>query len=392
MGDQAPPRASPGEEGEGVRPMVLFRKGFYTSLGVLVTAAAAAAVYLARDVLIRALIALFLAISLDTIVRLLTRWRMPRGLAVVVVLLVMGISVAAFLSAVIPTIVEQFHTMVKDVPSYVANWQNRSTSLHLVSDKLRLTGQIDSAVKVLPTRFSHGLFGATGRVLSGILSTLTVAVLTVYFQADLPRLRRGGAKLAPRDYRDRLSRIVDVTVDKVGAYTVGNIVVSVVAGLAAFAALTALRIPLALALAFLVAVTDLIPSIGATLGAVICLLVALPTTHLWPNVVLLAVFFVLYQMLENYLIAPRVMHGSVQLRAGAVLLATLIGGTALGVVGALMAIPIAAATQQLLSERLQARDADTHPPPPSDGENEQPADQPPKRSLKWRRRPPGRRQ
>jgi predicted PurR-regulated permease PerM len=82
--------------------------------------------------------------------------------------------------------------------------------------------------------------------------------------------------------------------------------------------LTALRISLALALAFLAALTDLIPSIGATLG-----------------VVLLAVFFVVYQMLENYLIAPRVMHGSVQLRAGAVLLATLIGGTALGLVGAL---------------------------------------------------------
>jgi predicted PurR-regulated permease PerM len=392
MGDRVPQRASPEQEGEGVRPMVLFRRGFYTSLGVLVTAAAGAAVYLARDVLIRALIALFLAISLDTIVRLLTRWRMSRGLAVVVVLLVMVISVAGFLSAVIPTIVEQLHTLVKNGPSYVANWQNRSASLHRVSDKFHLTPQIDSAVKVLPTRFGHGLFGATGRVLSGILSTLTVGVLTVYFLADLPRLRRGGAKLAPRDYRDRLSRIVDVTVDKVGAYTVGNIVVSLIAGLAAFAALTALRIPLALALAFLVALTDLIPSIGATLGAVICLLVALPTTHLWPNVVLLAVFFVVYQMLENYVIAPRVMHGSVQLRAGAVLLATLIGGSALGVVGALMAIPIAAAAQQLLSERIQTRDADTHPPPASDGENEQPSDQRPKRSLRWRRRPPGRRQ
>jgi predicted PurR-regulated permease PerM len=137
---------------------------------------------------------------------------------------------------------------------------------------------------------------------------------------------------------------------------------------------TPLRIPLALALAFLVALTDLIPSIGATLGAVICLLVALPTTHVWPNVVLLAVFFVVHQMPENYLVAPRVMHGSVQLRAGAVLLATLIGGSALGLVGALMAIPIAAAVQQLLSERLQTRDADTHPPPPSDQENKQPAD------------------
>lgn len=219
-----------------------------------------------------------------------------------------------------------------------------------------------------------------------------MAVLTVYFLADPPRIRRSGAKLAPRDYRDRLSRIVDVTVDKVGAYTVGNIVVSLIAGLAAFAALTALRIPLALALAFLVALTDLIPSIGATLGAVICLLVALPTTDLWPNVVLLAVFFVVYQMLENYLIAPRVMHGTVQLRAGAVLLATLIGGTALGLVGALMAIPIAAGVQQLLSERIEARDAYTRDPPTGGGENEQPADQRPKSSSKWRPRPPGRRQ
>jgi predicted PurR-regulated permease PerM len=387
MSDQVPSRASPRQEAERVRPMVLFRRGLYTSLGVLVTAAAAAAVYLARDVLIRALIALFLAISLDTIVRMLTRWRMPRGLAIVVVLLVTLISVAGFVSAVIPTMVKQFHIMVKDFPTYAAHWQNGSTSLQRVGNRFHLTGQVDRVVNALPARFGHGLFGATGRVLSGILSTLTVAVLTVYFLVDLPRLRRGGASLSPRAYRDRVNHIVDVTVDKVGAYTVGNIIVSLIAGLAAFAAMTALRIPLALALAFLVAVTDLIPSIGATLGAVICVLVALPTTRLWPNVVLLVVFFVLYQLLENYLIAPRVMHGSVQLRAGAVLLATLIGGSALGFVGALMAIPIAAAVQQLLSERLEARDADTSPP--SDNENDQPADQPSKPSPRRRWRPPG---
>jgi predicted PurR-regulated permease PerM len=386
MNDQVPPRASPEQEPERVRPMVLFRRGLYTSLGVLVTAAAAGAVYLGRDVLIRALIALFLAISLDTIVRMLTRWRMPRGLAVFLVLLVMVVSVAAFLSAVIPAMVEQFHTMVKDLPGYFARWQDRSTSLRRFGDKIHLTGQVHSVLNGVPERFGHGLFGATGRVFSGILSTLTVAVLTVYFLADLPRLRRGGASLSPRAYRDRLGRIVDVTVDKVGAYTVGNIVISIIAGLAAFAALTALRVPLALALAFLVAVTDLIPSIGATLGAVICVLVALPTTRLWPNVVLLALFFVLYQLLENYLIAPRVMHGSVHLRAGAVLLATLIGGAALGLIGALMAIPIAAGVQQLLSERRQARDADTPAPPSSDPETEQPPDQPSKR---WRRRPSG---
>jgi predicted PurR-regulated permease PerM len=126
---------------------------------------------------------------------------------------------------------------------------------------------------------------------------------------------------------------------------------------AAFAALTALGVPFAVPLAFLVAVTDLIPLIGATLGAVICIAVALFATKLWPTTVLVLVFFVLYQQIENYLIAPRIMRGPVQLSAPAVLLAGLIGAAAMGLIGALMAIPIAAGIKVLLSERLQARDA-----------------------------------
>jgi len=122
-------------------------------------------------------------------------------------------------------------------------------------------------------------------------------------------------------------------------------------------------------LAFLVAVTDLIPMVGATLGAVICIVVALLATRLWPTTVLVAAFFVLYQQLENYLIAPRIMRRPVQLSPGAVLLAGLIGGAALGLIGALMAIPIAAGIKVLMSERLQARDAaDADATTPGDGQ------------------------
>ena len=146
-------------------------------------------------------------------------------------------------------------------------------------------------------------------------------------------------------------------VDKVGSYMIGNILISLIAGVAAFAALTALGVPFAVPLAFLVAVTDLIPLIGATLGAVICIAVAPLATRLWPTTVLVLVFFVVYQQIENYLIAPRIMRGPVQLSAAAVLLAGLIGGAVMGLIGALMAIPIAAGIKVLLSERLQARDA-----------------------------------
>ena len=102
---------------------------------------------------------------------------------------------------------------------------------------------------------------------------------------------------------------------------------------------------------------DLIPMIGATLGALICVLAALLTTELWPTTVVVAIFFVAYQQLENYVIAPRILRHTVSMSAAAVLLAALIGGTILGLVGALMAIPIAAALKVVLAERLHARDA-----------------------------------
>jgi predicted PurR-regulated permease PerM len=349
--------------------MKLFRQGLYWSLGAVATAAAAAAVYAARDVLIRVLIALFLAISLDPAVRRLTRWHLRRGFAVFAVVLVTLCLVAVFVYAVTPPMAQQFHALVHDFPGHVNELQDRWAALRRIGDRFHVTSHVRSVLASLPDRLGRGVFAAAGRLPTTLLSTLTVAVLTVYFLADLPRLRRGAAWLFPRTRRAEFSRVVNVMVDKVGDYTSGNILISLVAGLAAFAALTALRVPFAVPLAFVVAITDLIPTIGATLGAVICVLVALPTTRLWPNTVLVAVFFLLYQQLENYLIAPRIMRNKIQLRAGAVLLASLVGGAALGLIGALMAIPLAAAVTTLLSERLQDRD-DSDGEPMADGNDQ----------------------
>jgi predicted PurR-regulated permease PerM len=337
--------------------MVLFRWGLYVSLGVLATAAAAAAVYTTRGVLTEALIALFLAISLDPAVRLLMRWRIRRGIAVLVVVLVALGLTAAFLQSVIPALADQFQAMVRDFPHYMASFQHRSAGFRQITDRFHLTTQANTLLARLPGALGGGAIGFTRRTFSTLASAVLVAVLTIYFLVDLPRLQRGAVQLFPRAHRDRFGRIAGVMVDKVGSYMSGNIAVSLIAGVAAFIALTALGVPFAVPLAFLVAVTDLIPLIGATLGAVICIAVALFATRLWPTTVLVLVFFVLYQQIENYLIAPRVMRGQVQLSAPAVLLAGLIGAAAMGLIGALMAIPIAAGIKVLLSERLQARDA-----------------------------------
>jgi predicted PurR-regulated permease PerM len=204
-----------------------------------------------------------------------------------------------------------------------------------------------------------------------------VLVFTIYFMADLPRLRHGLVYLFPAERRARAGQVVDLVVDKVGGYMIGNIIISIIAGLVSYAAFRVLGVRFALPLAFLVGVFDMIPQIGATLGAVVVVVVTLFTTELWPTTVLVAAFFVAYQQLENYLIAPRVLRTTVELGAAAVLLAGLIGATVLGLVGALMAIPIAAAFNVLLNERLAAREAAAAPPGAQAPPPEAPASPPP---------------
>jgi predicted PurR-regulated permease PerM len=341
--------------------MTLFRWGVYASLGVLATVAAAAAVYTTRDVLVRVIIALFIAVSLDPAVRMLTRRGMRRGLAVTVIFAIAAGLVAAFLVSVIPSMVHQFETLIHDFPGYVANLQDRSSRFRELSDRYHLTSRIEGFLADVPGKLGGGLLGFTRRLFSALFSTLTVVVLTIYFMADLPRLRHGVMRLFPRAHRAQFSQMSDVMVDKVGDYMIGNLLISLAAGLASFAVFTALGVPFAVPLAFVVALTDLIPMIGATLGAVACVVVSLFATDIWPTTVLLALFFVGYQQLENYVIAPRILRSTVSLSAAAVLLAGLIGGTVLGLVGALMAIPIAAALKVILSERLHARDAADNP-------------------------------
>jgi predicted PurR-regulated permease PerM len=345
-----------GGGGSGAGPGFMFRWGVYAALGVLAVLTAAAAVYTTRAVLVRVLIALFVAVSLDPAVRALTRRGMRRGLAVLVIFMVAGGLAAGFLVSVIPAMVHQFQELVHDFPGYIAGLSDRSARFRQLTDRLQLTGKIQDLIASSPGRLGGGLLGFTRRLFGALFDTLTVVVLAIYFMADLPRLRHGATRLFPAAHRARADQIADVIVGKVGSYMIGNLLISLAAGLASFAVLAALSVPFAVPLAFAVALCDLIPMIGAALGAVICVLATLLTTELWPTTVIVAIFFVVYQQVENYLIAPRILRHTVSLSAAAVLLAALIGGTVLGLVGALMAIPVAAALKVVLAERLQARD------------------------------------
>jgi predicted PurR-regulated permease PerM len=191
-----------------------------------------------------------------------------------------------------------------------------------------------------------------------------VVVFTVYFLLDLPRLRRGVVRVFTVDRRERYGAVVDIMVTKVGDYMIGRLLIAFVGGLVAFIGLELFGVPYPLPLAILIGLLDLIPLIGHPIGAVVAVAVSLATRGLWPVTVLLAAFFVVYQQAENYLIAPRILRHSVDISAVAVLLAALVGATVLGIVGALVAIPVAAAVKVVLAQQIAEHEATAAPARP----------------------------
>jgi predicted PurR-regulated permease PerM len=338
------------------RPAELVRSGALVSFGAASTVIGLYALYTVRAILIRILIALFIAVSLDPAVRLLTRRGMRRGWAVTIIFALAFALAAAFLLSVIPPLVTQGRNLIDDLPEYLGRLQSRSSQFRELDDRYNVSEQLQGLVGTLPSRLGSGLLGFTGRVFGAVFNSLTILVFTIYFMADMPRIRTGVVRLFPMDRRPHARRVVDLVVDKVGGYMIGNIIISLIAGVVSYLAFLLLGVPFPAPLAFLIAIFDLIPMIGATLGAVLGVSVALFTTDLWPTTILVAAFFVAYQQLENYLIAPRVLKTTVELGAAAVLIAGLIGATVLGLVGALMAIPVAAAFNVLLNERLLAHE------------------------------------
>ncbi len=358
IGVSRPGEPGPATEAEPARlePTRVFGLCVVGALGVLVVALAALSVYRVWALLVQVMIALFIAVSLDPVVRWMVRRGVTRPQAVAIIF-VLALAVTAILIwAFVPPMVRQGNQLISDFPGYLDRLRERSPTLRQLESRLDAQSQVDAWARTVPAQLGEQALGVSRRVFGAVLSALLVVVLTVYLMIDLPRLRRGIVRLFPHRRRLQVNQIVNLAVDKVGAYMIGNLLISAIAGVTAFVALTALRVPGALPLALLVAVTDLIPLIGATLGAAVCVIVAVATTDLWPTTVLLALFFLVYQQIENYLIAPRVLRGTVDISAIAVLLAALIGATVLGLIGAIVAIPVAATLKVVVADRLRTRD------------------------------------
>jgi predicted PurR-regulated permease PerM len=272
---------------------------------------------------------------------------------VTVIFFVFVAIIAGFLISVIPPLVNQFDRLVQDAPSYFASLQEQSQRFRDLNARFDIATRLEGLTRTLPGVITGGVLGFTRAVFGALANTLTVVVFMIYFMLDMPRLRRNAARLVPMSRRARFQAVLDLVVDKVGAYMIGQLLTAGVAGVCAFVAMTVIGVEFPIPLAILVSFTALIPLIGATLGAIVAVLVTALTTGLWPETVLLMAFFLVYQQVENYLIAPRIQRSAVDLSAAAVLLAGLIGATALGLLGALMAIPVAAAVKVVVLEQME---------------------------------------
>ncbi|MDT0529971.1 AI-2E family transporter [Micromonospora sp. DSM 115977] len=330
-----------------------FLVGFTGAAGVLLAYALYLGLRNAAGILVLVVIALFLAVGLHPAVVRLRSWGLPHGLAVAVVALTVVLLLCGGLFALVPPIVTQTGQFIEQLPSYLEALRRNETVNDLV-ERYDLMERVQSAANADTVgQALGGVLGGAQLIFGTVFRGLTVLVLTIYFLAYFDRLRDLGYSLVPRSRRERVRLIGDEILTKVGAYMVGALSIAVLAGVSTFVFALIVGLPYPFALAVVVAVTDLIPQIGATLGAVIVSLVGFATDL--PVGIACAVFFLIYQQVENYLIYPKIMRRSVSVNEVAALVAALLGVSLLGVVGALIAIPAVAALQLILREVVLPR-------------------------------------
>ncbi|MEE1620836.1 AI-2E family transporter [Zafaria sp. J156] len=303
-------------------------------------------------------LALFIALGLDPIVRWLEKRGAPRPLGVVAAVLLLAAAFAAVFATLIPTMVDQTAQFVARAPGFVDDFLN--SEFFLTADQqFQVRDRLEEEVNKFFSNPDNvgGLFGGVigaGTVIAqGMFGALTVLVLAVYFLASLPAIKVWAYRLAPRSKRNRVQALSEQITNSVGNYVIGQAFVALANATYAFILMSITDVPFSLLLAVAVALLAFIPLVGAVTAGILVSLVAL--TAGWQTAVVYAVFYFAYLQFEAYFISPRVMQKAVAVPGAVAVIAVIAGGALMGIVGALMAIPLAAASMLLLREVFIAR-------------------------------------
>jgi predicted PurR-regulated permease PerM len=303
-------------------------------------------IYLLRTPLLWLVVALFVAIAVSGPVNLLAR-HMRRGVAIGLVYIAIILIPVALGAILMPPLVKSAVNLVHDLPSYIDDFQStlqKDKRFEAIDSNFDIRGQLSTVQQDLAQRVGSAagtLSGIGEWVISSLFGALTVFILSIFMVARGRTWIEALVRRRPGAERAALERGFERIGISVGRYIGGALLQAFIAGLAAFIVLAILGVPSPLVLAVVVAIFDVIPLVGSTIAGLIVGTVTL-FTGFPVDTIIWALFVVGYQQLENYVIQPRIQSEAMNLEPFVVLVAVLFGGTLMGVVGAILAIPMAA--------------------------------------------------
>ncbi len=343
--------ADPAVAAVAVAPPVL--TGFLLAVGVALAIGVVSVLRTNGQLIVWIAAALFIALGLDPLVRRVESWGAPRWVGVLTAALGLAAVAGAFVALLVPTVIEQSTQLVQDLPAIIdgvmgAEWFVQLDEEFHLQEAVRAQTERLAADGVAVTDLFGGLLGFGQTVLNAIFSVLVVVVLTLYFLSSLPHMKYWAYRLAPCSRRPRIEALSEQITSSVGHYVMGQSFVAALNGAVAFTALAIAGAPFAVLLAAIAAFMAFIPLVGAAIGGTLLTLVSLLTS--WQTAAVFAAIYFAYLQIEAYVISPRVMARAVSVPAAVAVIAVIAGGALLGVLGALMAIPLAAALLLLVRE------------------------------------------
>lgn len=356
-----------GEPGAaGGRRIEPFTFGLVGALGVLVALLLGSIVGQLSTVLVYIGIALFLALGLEPIVSLIER-KLPRGAAVTIVVVVVVLLFAGILLAIVPIIVQQIAHLIQTAPTMIqdimhSDWYKQMAAQYGDSFNQAVQG----AVKFLQdpgnlSKIGGGLLAVGAGIAGGVTGVTIVLILTLYFMASLRGMKRVAARFVPAYRRPRFSELVEDVSGAVGRYVIGQASLALINGVLSLIFLTIIGAPLPALLALIAFIGSLIPLVGTLSGAIINSLICLFVSPL--TALIAFIYYLVYMQIEAYVISPRIMSKAVAVPGALVVIAAVGGGALGGILGALVAIPIAASVIIIIQKVLfPAQDAKTVPP------------------------------
>lgn len=330
-----------------------FRLGLLGGLGVLTAILIGNAVLTLATVITYVGFALFLALGLDPIVRNLVARRFPRPLAILtVVVAVLGLF-AGFVFALVPVIVEQMANLYNAILEFLTSYNSLGEMIAAIQsivpvETLDVSATVDSIIAFLsnPANLANiggGVLTVGAGFANGILGAFLTLMLTIYLVISLPAIKRAAYRLVPKSTRDNFVNIAEQVVDAVGKYVIGQGAQGLANGVLSFVAMTLIGAHYPALFALIALMFSLLPLVGTITGSLIIIVTQFlvdptnPSTAIW-----VAVYYLIYSQVEAYVIGPYIMNRAVKVPGVIVIIAALAGGALMGIIGAIVAIPLAA--------------------------------------------------